>query len=337
MPPRRLSLAVAGVLAILSTIAYGRALAASVAGPDETEIVAQAARLLERGWHDAEGRWLPVFLHIDAERWLAPVPVYATAAMSAFAPTAPVPARRAAVVFGAIDIALLSVLVARYVAVPWAGLVAALVLLVTPAHAFFSRRAPPEGIWQLPFVVGWAIGLTALAERPSPRGRWMLAAGTAALPASAYTQPSAALMMPMFALVTVAVFLRAEQWRLRDGLAAVTMFAILLLPLVLWFARYPATYPDTFGRWVLHPAHVRNPIVWFQAVSNWGTASTVAALFWSFLAPSHMFLTPDAQDCAAFSSHRSSCHSQSGCTMPFSCAHARTAPIASVRRSSSAF
>lgn len=66
------------------------------------------------------------------------------------------------------------------------------------------------------------------------------------------------------------------------------------MPLLLWFARYPATYPDTFGRWVLHPAHLRNPIVWFQAVANWGTASTVAALFWSFFSPSHLFLTPDA-------------------------------------------
>jgi hypothetical protein len=101
-------------------------------------------------------------------------------------------------------------------------------------------------------------------------------------------------MMPMLFVVTAVMFLLAEEWDLRDGIAAAATFAILLVPLLLWFARYPATYPDTFGRWVLHPAHLRNPIVWFQAVANWGTASTVAALFWNFFSPSHLFLTPDA-------------------------------------------
>jgi len=283
-----------GLLAVFSFIVYGRGLATQPAAPTEADITTQAARLLEHGWHDAEDRSWPVFVHVDAERWLAPVPVYASAAVMTLMPSTPVPGRWMAVLFGVIDVLLLSVLVARVVPGWWTGFATALVLLATPSHLLFSRTAAPEGIWPLPFVLGWAVGLTALIERPSPRARWMLAAGAAALAASTYTQPSSALMMPMLFVVTAVMFLLAEEWGLRDGIAAAATFAILLVPLLLWFARYPATYPDTFGRWVLHPAHLRNPIVWFQAVANWGTASTVAALFWNFFSPSHLFLTPDA-------------------------------------------
>ena len=223
-----------------------------------------------------------------------PLPVYATAVVTALVPSVATPARWAAVAFGVADVLLLALLVSRCVSVPWAAIGAPLVLLVTPSHLLFSRTATRDGIWQLPFVLAWAIGLTALMEPPTPRARWTLAAGMAALAASTYAQPTSALMMPMFGVVTLGVYLRADGWRLRDAVPAAATFVTLLLPLLIWFARYPATYPDTFGRWVLHPAHLRNPIEWLQAVTNWGTASTVAAVFWDFLVPSHLFFTPAA-------------------------------------------
>src|SRR4030095_3327623 len=96
--PRRPFGAVAGaMLAILSTVGYGRGLANPPIGPSETAVATQAARLLERGWHDAEGRSWPVFVHVDAERWLAPVPVYASAAVMTLMPSTPVPRRWMAV------------------------------------------------------------------------------------------------------------------------------------------------------------------------------------------------------------------------------------------------
>ena len=166
-----------GLLAVFSFIVYGRGLATQPAAPTEADITTQAARLLEHGWHDAEDRSWPVFVHVDADRWLAPVPVYASAAVMTLMPSTPVPGRWMAVLFGVIDVLLLSVLVARVVPGWWTGFATALVLLATPSHLLFSRTAAPEGIWPLPFVLGWAVGLTALTERPSRRARWMLAAG----------------------------------------------------------------------------------------------------------------------------------------------------------------
>src|SRR6185436_16975539 len=111
---------------------------------------------------------------------------------------------------------------------------AALLLVMTPSHALFSRIATPEGIWSIPFILGWAIGLTAFAQRPSTRGRWLLAAGMGSLAASAYTQPSAALAMPLYAVVTLIAFRGAEGWRIRDVRLAAGSVIAVLLPLLLW-------------------------------------------------------------------------------------------------------
>jgi hypothetical protein len=222
-------------------------------------------------------------------------------ALTKLVPTMPVHARALATICGVANALLLYVLIIRCFRRIALGFAAALILLFTPTHVLFSHAATPEGIWQVPFILAWAIGMTALADRPSGRTRALFAAGAVALAASTYSQPSAALMMPMFAIATAIAFCSADAWRIRDALFAAAAFVTALLPMLIWFARFPGTYPDTIGRWVLHPAHLRNPMVWLQTLSNWHRDANVAALFWDFFAPSHLFLTPAARGlCGVF-------------------------------------
>jgi hypothetical protein len=44
---------------------------------------------------------------------------------------------------------------------------------------------------------------------------------------------------------------------LRAAIAA----AAVTVPIALWFMVHPASYVDTFGRWFLHAAHIRNPLL----------------------------------------------------------------------------
>jgi hypothetical protein len=284
----------AAAVAICSGLLSGLTMAAPAPRPDEGQIAAAAATVLERGVDERVRRPLPLFFHVEGTLWLQPLPVYATAGLLKLAPSAPFHARWAAVAWGALDALLIYVLAARWFQQPAVGLAAALVLVITPSHALFSRIATPEGIWPIPFILGWAIGLTAFAQRPSTRGRWLLAAGMGSLAASAYTQPSAALAMPMYAVATLIAFRAADGWRIRDGSPAAASMVAVLLPLLLWYARHPGTYPDTWGRWVLHAAHLRNPVVWYQSLANWHRLGNVFGLFSDFFAPSHLFLTPGA-------------------------------------------
>jgi hypothetical protein len=292
---------VAAALLIVCLLVYGRG---SPAAPPPDLLVgdvqAQAWALAAHSGRDNDGRLLPVFVHIGEERWLPAMPILTTAALIRLDPGASDHARRVATVFGALDVVLLYALVLRLLRRRSAAIAAALVLLATPAHALFSRTAATEGIWPLPFIIGWAIGMTALVERPTPRTRWMFAVGTASLMASAYTQPSAALMAPMFVLVTVMAIVLSDGWHARDVVPAAVASVILLLPFAFWYAKLPSTYTDTFGRWVVHAAHLRNPLIWLQALTNHQRVGNVASLFSDFFSPSHLFLTPSAPALCGF-------------------------------------
>jgi hypothetical protein len=66
-------------------------------------------------------------------------------------------------------------------------------------------------------------------------------------------------------------------------------FVLPLAPLALWFAAHPQTYPDTFGRWAIHAAHIRFPLDGLQAFVNWTTLGTRVSLYWGFFDPSWLF------------------------------------------------
>jgi len=280
----------AALLVLAAALVYGRGLVRA----DEEVIQVQARALVERGGRDRDGHVLPLFLHAEGELWLPAIPVYAAAALITIVPAVSNQARWAAASFGALDIVLLYVLAVRCLRLRVVGVFAALVLLVTPSHLLFSRTAAIDGIWQVPLILGWALGMTALTHPPSRRARWIVASGALSLAASAYTQPSGALMLPLFALVSAFAVWRADGWRLRDAVPAAFAFAVALLPLLIWFARFPGSYPDTLGRWVVHPAHLRNPIDWLRALTNWHRVANTVKLFWDFFVPSHLFLAPGA-------------------------------------------
>jgi len=277
-------------LVVVSTLVYGHGLAAPALQPEEHQVEAQAFIVAEHWSHDRDGRRQPLFVRVDGDRWLAPLPVYTTAVLIMLAPSASIHVRWTAVVFGVTDVLLLCVLGIRCFQRTAVGFAAALILLFTPSHVLFSRTAMVEGIWPLPFILGWAIGLTALTDRPSPRSRWIVAAGIGSLLASASAQASAALMMPMFGIVTIVMFRQADGWRTGDTLPASAIFAAALLPLLLFFR---GTYVATLHRWMLQPAYVRNPVAWLRAVS-WHRVATVSKWFWDFFLPSHLFVTPGA-------------------------------------------
>jgi hypothetical protein len=65
----------------------------------------------------------------------------------------------------------------------------------------------------------------------------------------------------------------------------------MLIPLAIWFALHPQTYLDTYGSWVIHPAHIRNPIDGWHALINRNSLGTRASTYWGFLNPSYLFFS----------------------------------------------
>lgn len=271
-------------LTIAAALLYGTRLNGRPLHPGEALVASQSSALARNGWRDIDGRFLPLLVHAGGEQWLPPLPVYASAVM---------PGRSAAALAGLVDVVLMYLFAYLVFRRRSLALIAGAMLLLTPAHTAYSRLATTDGVWQLPCVLAWLAGLAAFVNSSGSSRRW-LAAGVSALAISVYTQPSAALMAPVFLATTLVVLYRRGYATGANLVLASVAFAVPLVPLLVWFAEYPGTYLDTFARWFLAPAHIRNPVVWARAVSNWLTMQIVSETYWEFLSPFHLFMEAKA-------------------------------------------
>ena len=246
---------------------------------DEVAILRQSQAVV----HGESG--LRMFFQSSAERWLPPVAVYATALTSVVAPSEHA-GRLAAAAAGALNVALMFVLSRRLFPGHAAPIAAALLLMATPAHFVFARTGI-DAIYGLPFALTWLIGLIDYLRTGE---RWRLALGALALGVGIYAQPSGPLTMGLFLAVTLAVMWVSGR---RDGgslAVPVLAFSGPVAASAIWFAANPQAYPDTFGRWAVHAAHLRFPLDGIRAFVNWNTLGTRVSLYWGFFDPSWLFL-----------------------------------------------
>jgi hypothetical protein len=270
MMPRWLT---AVVLAMVSIAAYGLGFGAPQ--------VAGERVLADRVAGSPAVPWTSPYIQTGADLWMAPALVRASAITVKAMASAASP-RLLSIAFGAADVALIYIMALTLFGRASVAMIAALLLLFAPAHATFSRTAPIEGIWPVPFILIWAAALTSFAENRTPSSRWSLAGGSAALMLAAALQPTAVILVAVFGGVTLATAHRVGRLTLRDLWPAGLTAAVLALPIARWSL---APGPDgvSFARWLIVRAYVRNPHV----------ASLALSRFWEFFEPSHLFLNPE--------------------------------------------
>ncbi|MDP3718478.1 MAG: hypothetical protein Q8T13_12005 [Acidobacteriota bacterium] len=226
----------------------------------------------------------PLFFRVSDDRWLQPVAVYSTALMRLVA-SPETAGRLAAAGVGALNVALLFVLCRRILSSAPLAVGAALLLMITPAHFVFARTGV-DAIYPLPFVLGWLLAIVAYFDGGDRR---QAAAGGLALGLGAFTHPSAPWTMGSLLLVTLlAIWLSGRRGAVNMAVPAGAFLAPLLVAAA-WFAANPSAYPDTFGRWAIHAAHLRSPLDGVLAFVNWNTLGTRLSLYWGFFDPSWLF------------------------------------------------
>jgi hypothetical protein len=177
-----------------------------------------------------------------------------------------IPARPLAVIVATADAILLYAFAAAQFQRPVVGWAAAVLLLFTPAHAYFVRTGSPRMLWPVPLLLSWAL-LQAMHPRRGREAAWTLPASIVLLVATVVIQPSSALLVATFAVLTL-MFARRERGRpfaataVVGGVIGVCGVSLMLLI---------------------------GPIGPFRAVA-WQRAATVADWFWTFLLPSNLFV-----------------------------------------------
>jgi 4-amino-4-deoxy-L-arabinose transferase-like glycosyltransferase len=260
------------LLAGVTLLSYGYQLSSAPLDADERLVLEQA----QRGGG-------PLFFDAGDGRWLMPLPVYATAIVRPLAPPE-IPGRVVAVIAAAVNVLLLFYCARLVFMNDFAALFAAALLMITPAHVAFGRHGA-GALLSVPFVL---LATLAMLKHLQSDRAFAVAASGAALGAGIYTGQSGPLTMTFLCLLFLATLI---VWRRKwtSALLLSGCFAAMLAPAAVWFALHPDTYRDTFGRWAIHLAHVRNPLDGVAAFLNWNTLGNRASLYWGFLDPAWLF------------------------------------------------
>jgi hypothetical protein len=275
-PPARTIFLTACVLALATSIFYGLALSRQPVGRDEARIVSAAQQPITGVVINA------------GDRWLQPIPVLATKAAHVVRPGFHA-GRWASVAISAINVGLMFLVVSRIFRSQIPALAAALILAFTPAHMTFGRTGA-EAIYIVPFVLLWLYGLVTFVGRDRPVA---IALASAALGAGVYTTTAAPLTMAFLWVAMIIALWIAGRRKLSTLGVAAGAFAVMLLPLAVWFALNPQTYPDTYGSWAIHAAHVRSPADGLSAFVNRNTLGTRATMYWALIDPSYLFFSSE--------------------------------------------
>jgi hypothetical protein len=229
----------------------------------------------------------PLFFRTGAEAFLQPIPVYANAMVRAIGGD-DVSGRIASAIAGAIDVALVFMIAHLITGRVLVGILAAGILMLTPAHWAIAQLGT-DAIFPVPLVLIWFWSLLRFCKWDAPGA---LALAAVMLGLTAYSHPAGPLTAVFLWILTLVVARRRNRARL---LVATLIFGAMGLPAAAWFYVHPETYADTFGRWFVFAAHLRNPIDGLRAFMNPNTLGNRASLYWGLWDPSWLFFkTRDA-------------------------------------------
>ena len=249
--------------------------------------------------HDLYGRFMPLYFQmrpIGENVWFHPVIVYVSAVFFKVLPLNEWTTRLPSAAVGTIDVVLTYAIARRMFAAERAAVAAAVLLALTPAHFIHSRIAM-DYLYPVPFVLGWLLSLTIYLERDDAR---FLFAATTLLGIGIYSYIAAAIMMPLYLLITLAAIAR-ERKPFRASIIAVTGFVWPLALFAAWVWIHPQFVSDTLTRYG-QPRNVGLdrgftglplPVALEQVrrlVSVSGVIGRIS-MYWYFFDPAYLFLS----------------------------------------------
>jgi 4-amino-4-deoxy-L-arabinose transferase-like glycosyltransferase len=244
---------------------------------DEAQGALQAHAIATTG-RDLSGRLLPLyFTEPEFPPGRDPVMIYVTALGLKLLPFSESGARTPTALVAVLNVVLMFFAARAIFQSTWLGLLAAVMLALTPIH-FIRGRLLLSPLYTIPFVLAWLWALRRFEQQPSA-GRFV--AACAWLAAGMYSYLAAVVMMPLYLAMTIAIAVRSLRWR-SIALAAVVVGACLL-PMAAWY--------------LTHPERNAQIVSAYQLSAGRSPAAAIGGrlhLYWQFFDPAYLFVSGDA-------------------------------------------
>jgi 4-amino-4-deoxy-L-arabinose transferase-like glycosyltransferase len=247
-------------------------------GWDEARFALQGHSIASTG-RDLNGHQTPLFFHNtdplipnnSSRIWWQPFLIYLIAVVLRFAPLSEWSVRLPIAGLAILNVWLMYAVGRRLFSHAWYGVLAALMLALTPAHLIFGRMAS-DYFCPVPFALMWLLCLLACVQTGN---RWLPAATGLVLGVGLYSYIACWIVMPFYLVVThVMLWLSRRPFRAHVELTV--GFAVPLLALVPWIWLHPEMPRDTFRGY---------------DVSTRLNLTERVALYWDYFNPSYLFFS----------------------------------------------
>ena len=254
---------------------------------DESQFALQAQAIAATG-RDLSGRRLPVyFTEPEFPAGRDPVIIYATAALLEALPLSESSVRLATAFTGVLNVVLMFLVGRRVFQSDLLGVIAAILMALTPAH-FIRSRLVLSPLYSIPFILAWLLWLARFIDRP---GRRTLSVAAAWLGLGVYTYLACVVMMPIYLLLTAWIAYRHQVPGWRGAL--LTGFLVPLVPMAVWYATHPERYAQIIEAYKLYSADV-TAVEGAVRLAAYDSIRLRLNLVWSFFSPDFLFISGDS-------------------------------------------
>jgi hypothetical protein len=146
----------------------------------------------------------------------------------------------------------------------------------------------PSSLYPLPFVIGWLVAVAQFQATRAPR--WLAVAG-ALLGAGVYTSHPAAVMMPLYLLLTIAVFAYSPNASVGRLAVFVGAFAAAAGPFVLSLVLDPARFRNIVNASRLYDANRFNVLQGMREMASWVGLTARSEVYYDYFNPAFLFIT----------------------------------------------
>ena len=163
----------------------------------------------------------------------------------------------------------------------------AAILALTPILWRLAGSAP-AALLPIPFVVAW---LLAAGRWAQARDMWAGVAAGAVLGLGLYSSVGAAVMMPVYLALTVAIFARGRiaPWRHLSG--CVAAFALTAAPFAISWLNHPEQLRAVIKAHQLYDADRFSILQGLREMASWVGLTARSEVYWDYFNPAFLFLT----------------------------------------------
>ena len=167
------------------------------------------------------------------------------------------------------------------------GVVAAGAAVLAPL-LWTQASALPSSLYPLPFVCLW---LLAIAQLSSTRRVWWAGVAGVALGAGVFLSVPSIVMMPCYAVLTLAVGLSSRVLSRTAVIVFLGAFIVTALPLLVGWAMRPEQFREIVNSHHLYDANRYNILQGTREVTSWVGLTARSEVFWDYLNPAFLFVT----------------------------------------------